>query len=359
MSTITKKFLYALEAKGAKVCDDITITANDDGNFDMYLQDGTAMTSMILDVEFVQGQVDGSGVFTAGTGASDTHWLKITRPFGQITYKPLKGVNDLLGADIDSEISNFQELAENINALETAVSEAMAAQQTARVGDVQRLENSFIDFLTALQLNLTNIKTDIKSYIDAGDQGILTYADTSLGRFADAVEATMQRDYKYAASSFGNFATGEDVEFQFSLDDSGEAVRLDPAKWIVNVRRKEVGTGDNPVHKLHNDEISHKVTCDGDKLKVHVQAAECGQAYVSDLLCVTAIYCGDLDYTVTLDENGQPTADATGIDAPVSTTSTPAVYHSGEGSAVFDAPLGDSDANPFEPKITEPAGESS
>ena len=347
--TITKKFLYALEAKGAKVCDDITITADGDGNYDMYLQDGTAMTSMILDVEFVQGQVDGSGVFTAGTGASDTHWLKITRPFGQFTYKPLKGVNDLLGADIDSEISNFKELADNIDALETAVSDAMTAKQTARIADVQRLEDSFIAFLIALDANLQSVKTKIQSYIDAGDQAILNYADSSLSNFKTAVKATMDRDYHYGTAAFSTFATGADVEFTLSASD---LQRLNPEKWIVHVRRKD---GDG---KLHNDEISHRVSVDGDKLKVHVQAADCGGAYASDLLCVTAIYCGDLDYTADYDESGNQTVEGTGVDAPAQTPAiSPAVYNSESGSAVFDAPLGDSDQAAA--KITEPAGGSS
>lgn len=357
MSNITKKFLYALEAKGAKVCDDITITANEDGNFDMYLQDGTAMTSMILDVEFVQGSVDGSGAFTAGTGASDTHWLKITRPFGQITYKPLKGVNDLLGADIDSEISNFQELADNISALTQAVSEAMQAQETARLADVLRLENSFIDFLVALETNLDNVKAKIKAYIDAGDQVILDYSNGSLTSFKTAVKATMDRDYHYGCVSFAtllaNENNSEDLLFQFSLDDDGEAVRLDPAKWIVHVRRKEASTG-----KLHNDEISHYVTVEDDKLKVHVNAAECGEAFAGDSLCVTAVYCGDLDYTVQADEHTGGEI-GSGIDAPQPTQPGTVQYNSGGGSAVFVASLGDSDAsNPTQPKITEPAEES-
>lgn len=350
MSTITKKFLYALEAKGAKVCDDITITANGDGNYDMYLQDGTAMTSMILDVEFVQGQVDGSGVFTAGTGASDTHWLKITRPYGQFTYKPLKGVNDLLGADIDSEISNFKELSDNIVALSTAVTDAMQAQETARIADVQRLEDSFIAFLTALDANLQSVKTKIQSYIDAGDQAILNYADTSLGNFAAAVKATMDRDYHYGTAAFSTFATGADVEFQLS---SSDAQRLNPEKWIVHVRRKEVSTG-----KLHNDEIAHTLSVDAasGKLVVHVQADECPDATLQDLLCVTAIYCGDLDYTP-IYQDGNQTVEGNGIDAPTHTAGSSATYNSGNGSAVFDAPLGDSDQAAA--KITEPAGGSS
>ena len=109
---------------------------------------------------------------------------------------------------------------------------------------------------------------------------------------------------------------------------------------------------------LHNDEISHYVTVEDDKLKVHVNAAECGEAFAGDSLCVTAVYCGDLDYTVQADEHTGAEI-GSGIDAPQPTQPGTVQYNSGGGSAVFVASLGDSDAsNPVQPKITEPAEES-
>ena len=319
MSTLTKKFLYALEAKGVDICDDMTILANGDGHFDMYLGDGTAATSLVKDVEFVEHDFD--------DGAGAVHAMKISRAFGDVIYKPLKGINDLLSTDISGELSNLTEVANNIALIQTEVTAAIDAQEIARLQDVQNLESSFDNFIQAMAAQLVTLTEAMYSYADAADVAILTQAQTELTLFASDHEGLMGRDYATGTIDFNQLAGSQTVSIVIA---SGDSERINPDRWIIRAHRKD---GDG---KLYNDSIAHTITAGSDELVVVLDGASCGDnLYQSDVVCVTAVYCGPRD-----------------VDGGVDTLSNPgsASMPTYDTTNVLSATLGDSDGT--DPKIS-------
>ena len=324
MSTLTKKFLYALEAKGADICDDVTILANGDGNYDLYLGEGTAATSFVKEVEFVEHDfgVDEEGNPIHGTGP--VHALKLTRGFGDIVYKPLKGINDLLSLDVAGEISNLSEVAANIALIQSEVTAAMQAQTTARLLDVQNLESSFDTFIADIHGTLMMLSDSLYQHVDAKDAWVLKQKEDLLDQIAVDAMGILGRDYKHATISFSQLTSTNTVEILLA---SGDAERINPDRWIIRAHRKD--TSD----VLHNDSVAHVITANPSesKLTVSLQAAACGDGmFDGDEIHVTAVYCGPLDHS--------------GVDQPgnVVVDSEPAYGYTRVGTAALD----DSDEEP-------------
>ena len=278
MSNRTLKALYAMKAKGVDICGDLTIS----GDNDLFIGEGSAISSMVLDAEFVQGQFDDDDDFVAGTGAGDSHWLKITRNFGDVVYKQVKGVDDLLGLDnpADGKVESLPELKEQIERLQTAINAAKDSLRLAHQQEVSLMDAAFNQFLLTMKQQLIQTVTQIKAYADASDLAIAGWVGGA------GVGGILEEERMATITMFGDdrFCAERQVQEIVDAGDSGldiqiplptvyggvDSERARPELWDIRMKRKLDGGA-----KVFAVEVPHTVHVAGDKLNINIKAINC------------------------------------------------------------------------------------
>lgn len=382
-----KKFLFALEAKGVSICDDLQVT---DG--DIFLKDGTNLRGVVKDLAFEYQYVKADGSFVAGTvgveilqdvgtvelpgdgsfseaagGAALTRktYLKISRPNGQVVYKEADGINRLeYQLDNDSVVESIAEAVEKINELSAQVTIAIAAEGSARSTDTEVLESSFDVFLTDLSAHLTSLEGELYQYADRRDldgitdgmQKITLRRDMWIGE-ADADAVRVEVDYSVVAAATAT--GGSEIKVVGSLPPQmlgligGVVTRSEIKHWAIKAALvTEDRSGASPVFvKMENESIWHTASIalnagtGNHDLSVTLKAADCGGMPAGSKIVISAAYAGP--YGVGFDP------------ASAEVPATPVAYGGQVFSPVFDPTtqsviLSDSDTSPQQSKILDP-----
>ncbi len=331
-----QKFLYAMQVKGARVCEDIQVT----NNGDVFLNDGTSLSSIVKELEIVFGTLVGDvftpldpaekfvsslnintgnlssvedsvydgdtltlseGVQVAGDAAAGKWYLKMMRPNGMIVFKELKGINDMFGSTMDDKINSIPEVLKQLHDLGVAVKTVMEQNQLSRMQDVDKLEWAWDRYIQDLKAELDDVQAEFEETISVRDNAIYLHMIGRLNSAKQVIQGTMDNDYGHASISFAvsalqqpagyeaTFAlsnTTGDSELRSSTED---AARHDIKNWIVKAVVRNVDSS-----TLVNDSIWHRAYIFGGELKVLVRAVDAsgvpmnGSRYVE----VTAAYCG-------------------------------------------------------------------
>jgi hypothetical protein len=333
-----QKFLYAMQVKGARVCEDIQVT----NNGDVFLNDGTSLSSIVKELEIVFGTLVGDvftsldpankfvnslnsgtqdlvldpvsdsmyggdtvtlseGVQVTGTAAAGKWYLKMMRPNGMIVYKELKGINDMFGSTMDDKINSIPEVLKQLHDLGVAVKTVMDQNQLSRMQDVDKLEWAWDRYIQDLKAELDDLQTEFKETVSVRDLAIYNHMIGRLNSAKQVIQGTMDNDYGHASISFAvsTLQTPSGYEATFALSNATgdselrssteDAARHDIKNWIVKAVVRNVGSS-----TLVNDSIWHRAYISGEELKVLVRAVDAsgvlmdGSRYVE----VTAAYCG-------------------------------------------------------------------
>ncbi len=335
-----EKFLYAMQVKGARVCEDLQIT----NGGDIFLYEGTALSSIIKETELVFGSltvVGGQVVFVAGNPAykyinglgsdsapldsesdsvyggetltsgnsdftadgsssNDKWYLRLTRPNGSVVYKEMKGINEILDpANIDGEISSIPEVLKQLHDLGVAVKAVMDQNQLSRMDDVDRLESAWDKYIEDFKAELQAVEDQMILTANARD---LALYNGMIGRLEDRMEViqgTMENDYAHASIGFDavGLGTSSGVIATFNLSGGGQdlrsgvldAERHDVKNWIIKAVVRDVASS-----MLYNDSVWNKAYIEDSQLKVHVRAVDSEALTASRYIEVTASYAGPL-----------------------------------------------------------------
>ena len=316
--SMTKKALYALKAKGVDICGDLRIV----GEKDLYIGDGSALTSMVKEAEFMELFVDASGEpnFEGGVNVdaeltdeekealelvadkpAKRSFLKITRNWGDVVYKRVKGADDLVARDnLDDKVESLPEVKAQLDKLRDAISAVVVSMRIGRENEVRHLDNSFDAFLVELRLNLDQIKTEILRHMTARDVILATAADTKIQKAEECFEARVSRDRfclsatvsdVIAASSDGNF---EIDAYTIEQDSTGSySTRGQVHLWDVRVLLHKTEESDE---HLRSAGIPHTMHANGDKLKIQVSLDQCSDHIIGqDRIVITGVYAGPAD----------------------------------------------------------------
>ena len=322
-----KKFLYAMQVKGAEVCDGIEITAD----HELYISDGTAVTSFVKDVEMVFGELDGDDftakghdeiTFDADGDRSDgfRHYLKLTRADGSKVYKLARGINDLIMDDDDASfVDNLRDLTQQATNLQTAIDSAIAANTVVTNDDVDRLETAFDNYIDQLDTDLDYVRDEFLRMANARDVQILADIKSDLSGMVDTINSTFDSDVAHAEFSVGGLALiGEAVVLK-QLDPN-DTERTKVSNWAISAKvHQDADAADAEEGKILSDSLMYEAEIEqrypyapggnveshdsipeneGDSkvpfLKITVEAAACSALGASDLVVINAYYGGDM-----------------------------------------------------------------
>jgi len=336
-----KKFLYAMEAKGVKICGDLQLAPGGE----IFLQDGTAGKSLVKDLDleyrfqepsgaFIDASlvsqggddyIDGDGnsvpgAYHAGNGVvlERKAWLKISRPDGSLTYKEADGINRLEShIDNDGIIESLAEVVQQINQLSDMIDVALAAEEAARQQDVDELEGALGEWIIDLRVTLDRMELAVRLHADMLDDDIATTMETNIAAEAFNVQAESVLDnfhhvlnYSTVANAVMNqldgFELAHDLNqlsaYGVSGDLSGNtASRGDISNWIIRTVIKRTGSQGVEIRgeevwnnaKIVNDEPNGV-----SQLQVHIQVADCGAMTSSDEIIVSGTFVGDRGFTL-------------------------------------------------------------
>ncbi len=308
--SVMKKFLYGMQVKGAQVCDGIEVSAEGD----IFTSDGTAFTSFVKDAEMVFGELDGS-TFTpcadvANPGANDKHYMKLTRGRGDVQYKLVRGLNDLIGKDNDAAdvIDQLSDLSAEIALVRSEVESAIAANEIITNNDVDRLELAFDNYITQLDSDLDYAIAEFLRMANLRDARILADFKADIEDRRELAQSIFDRDVGHAVFLYSDLVSNQHVEFLRPIDstDVGRSVL---SNWAVQVRLKDENgkvQGDSIMYSaiitnaFWQDEPKTSLGTDDqgfgqtDALKVTVSADACGAMHASTRLVINCIYGGDM-----------------------------------------------------------------
>ena len=363
-----KKLLYAMQVKGAKVCEDLQIM----NNGEIYLKDGTGMSSLVKDVEFLTREVslgqfearDADGELLEGTltgnetdgyqldgedlpeGAvveelmETKHFMKIYRPDGQVEEKPVAGMDEMLnGMDADGLVESLPELVKAVNDLKAATLDVIGADGTnpvAREHDVDHLEDAFDKFVVDFRSALIDMEQALRDQATLRDEQIMNDSKDRLNEIVLAMNNTMDRDYGVQSIGFDTFAAlngAGQVSVVKALSgnaSNSDAGRYDIGNWIIETSVRD--ESNSAAHKVRNSSVWHTAKIEDDKIKVTVRLVDCADLTAERKVQVAVAYCGPLG---DIDAASDP-ADR-----------TPRVYNEGSGdlAPTLVVPTPDSDSN--------------
>lgn len=375
-----RKFLYAMQVKGAKICDDLQIT----NSGEIYLKDGTGMSSLVKDVEFlteeepiaVQQTIDGVVTLLEGEISDDAseasrtidlgegegpervsdltarfggshvwvyqtiHFMKITRPNGAVEKKPVVGMDQMLnGMDSDDLVESLPELVAKVQELKEAtlgIIDENEENPTAREHDVDHLESAFDKFVVDFRDSLVDMEKALRDQANIRDKQIIDDSTDRLDQIVIAMNGTMDRDYGIASIGFDQFVGLNNqgvVEVVKTL--SGSAVsdpgRYDISNWIVETTVLDTSLA---VDQIHNSSVWHTAKIEDDKIKVEVRLVDCADLTAQRKVQVAVAYCGSLG----------------SVDVAIDPTDRTARLYNAEGGGgdlapVLPEPMPDSDSN--------------
>ncbi len=321
-----KKFLYAMQVKGAQVCDGIEITAD----HELYTSDGTAVTSFVKDVEMVFGEL-AAGVFTAKGHDEITfdadgdrsdgfrHYLKLTRADGSVVYKLARGINDLIMDDADASfVDNLRDLTQQATDLQTAIQSAIDANTVVTNDDVDRLETAFDNYIDQLDTDLDYVKDEFLRMANVRDVQILTDIKSDLTEMVATAQNTFDSDVAHGEFSVAGLAVFNEAVFMKELDPN-DTERAKVSNWAISAKVHQDADADDPEGgKILSDSIMYEAEIeerypyaagphassdstpeneDDTKvpfLKITVQADSCSALGSDDLVVINAYYGGDM-----------------------------------------------------------------
>jgi len=299
---MTKKALYALAAQGVDICGGMTIK----GGHDMFIGDGSAITSMVKDAEFVGNlfvDAEGEPNFDAegnnvDAGHGEKAFLRLTRNWGDVVYKAVKGVDDLLLPDDgDDKVESLPEVKAQLDKLSQAIDTVVNSMRIGREVEVTKLDNSFDNFLVTLQASLEELKTEILDYASAKDIILMAKAMEKINKTEECYELRVSRDRFCLSAQIAEAAQGLDAEVYSIPQENGslDSMRGNVSLWDVRVHLHKTGEDEH----IRSADIAHVLYTDGDKLKCNIDLETCpDHALAQDRIVITGVYAGpdsDLD----------------------------------------------------------------
>ena len=291
-----KTFLHAIQTKGMQICGDLKM----DGG-EIYLQDGTAASSLIKEVELVHGTLAGDGTFTptdpTARGITDTNagdadfiepigegdapvsdpdgdldgdstygaqnleaaatpavqgagkwYLRLLRPGNTVEYKAFDGLNNLLdGVGATGEVLSILDAMKEVASLQDAIREVVALEKIASITDVDALETKMDADIASLVRWVAHIEGDLKQHITDGDTDVVNYISARLDEVEDSfndIHDDARLHGKVSGLLFGDCGT----EAEFTSADFSSHGEI--SQWLIsvgiedasNVRRNDLET---------------------------------------------------------------------------------------------------------------------
>lgn len=257
-TNVMKKFLGDVKAKGLEVCEGITVGPNADV-FIAETGGATAMTSFVKETTMVFGTLD-AGTFTASAdpaspAATDKYYLKLVRGRGDVEYKAVRGLNDLISKDgesISASVDSIQDLLDILAQLDTEVSQAIEDAHLASWLDGERLETVFDMYIVQLKADLNDMRDDLIAHANDRDAEILAALGVSLESRRVATQRVLNLDGGAILMSYGTLSTFSG-QVCFRPIDSADAERKLIENWMVKVHTHEAGSGSPD--KVINDSV--------------------------------------------------------------------------------------------------------
>jgi len=328
-------FLYAMQTKGARICDNIEITSEGE----VYLNDGSAMSSIIKETELVFGKfVDGvfqplnpadkfvnslnsgtqdlvlnpvsdsmyggdtltlsEGIQVTGTASDGKWYLRLTRPNGSILYKEMKGINDMFDSTMDDRINSIPEVLKQLHDLGVAVKTVMEQNQFSRMQDVDNLENNIFDaFIISYKASIEAIQHNLSNQASAADLALYSEMIGNVENAKLSIQGTFDYNHGAASVTFASLLNNNTVTTIFELGNGENTLRpsiIDPNRhdiknWLVKAVVHDPDDG-----MIINDSIWHKAYIENGQIKVDVRAVDCQELVAGRTVEVTVSYAGPM-----------------------------------------------------------------
>jgi uncharacterized repeat protein (TIGR02543 family) len=328
-------FLYAMQTKGARICDNVEITSGGE----VYLNDGSAMSSIIKETELVFGKfVDGvfqplnptdkfvnslnsgtqdlvlnpvsdsmyggdtltlsEGIQVTGTASDGKWYLRLTRPNGSILYKEMKGINDMFDSTMDDRINSIPEVLKQLHDLGVAVKTVMDQNQFSRMQDVDNLENNTFDtFISTYKQELNDKQGALSGAASAADLALYSEMIGNVENAKLSIQGTFDYNHGAASVTFASLLNNNTVTAIFELGNGENTLRpsiIDPDRhdiknWLVKAVVHDPDDG-----MIINDSIWHKAYIENGQIKVDVRAVDCQELVAGRTVEVTVTYAGSM-----------------------------------------------------------------
>lgn len=315
-TNVMKKFLFDMQVKGAHVCDGVEI--GPDG--DLFTSDGTAVTSFVRDFDVVFGQYDeATDTFTSGgdpassVDASDKYYMRLVRGRGDVTYKEMRGLNDLIQKDVDGTalVDSIQDFDAQIQLLDSAAQSVITNNQAVTEQDADRLESAFDNYISGLKYDLDKMIEEMIRFSNVRDAQILADIKQQLANNRTAINETFASDAGVFTASWGAIMGSSHIEF-FRPIDAADSDRKMIQNWAIKASTLDTNS---PFNVLIGDSIMFTAETStafwqdagqtqlgsvdagfgtSDCLKVTVSSEQCGTLTSGQSLVVSCHYAGDL-----------------------------------------------------------------
>jgi len=328
-------FLYAMQVKGARICDDLQVVA--DGK--VFLSDGTSLASISKEIEVVFGvlsEVDGEYSFSVrnpankfvsnlgtdteplnsdsdsvygGLDLSDLNsdftvqgegkwYLRLTRPNGSVIYKEMKGINDVLDSStLDEQVSSLPEVMKQLHDLGVAVKQALSQNQLSRMQDVDALESNWDLYIQSVKEDLDTLETDLVNTADAADLAIYNQIMGNVENAQLSIQGTFNYDHGSVSISFESLSSNDTVTAIFELGNGENTLRpsiIDPDRHDIKNWLVKAVVHDPDDVMIINDSIWHKAYIENGQIKVDVRAVDCQELVAGRTVEVTVSYAGPM-----------------------------------------------------------------
>lgn len=312
----TMTALHAMTAKGVDICGVLTV----DGA-DLIMGDGTNIKSIVREAEIMRLPVDESGdPITDGSAAPGTplqHFLKLTRGFGDVVYKPVQGVNDLLKQDdLDGKVESLPEVAAQLQKLTNAINAAKDSLRLTQETEVSQMELAFDNFLDELRLDLIASQNSIINYAKGKDLVLAEWSADVLATLEDHMVSVIQHNHFCESMPVASLSAADSpwvIDVQVPMvslpdldadglpiyDEFGNPVmlapqpcpdRMDVSKWDIRAKVVEADGKVKNASVLH-DVVSFAGPPGG--IRVTVDSDSCMEQMATAIIVITGVFCGD------------------------------------------------------------------
>jgi hypothetical protein len=348
-----KRFLSAVEAKGMRVCGDVKLQGGE-----LFLQDGTAASSLIKEVSMCfgrlvdQAEVDADqllevplglvvgqfiamdpeqlGITPTGdpittettTGLGDSvygsenveepaavavqgegKWfLKLLRPSGSATFKEMTAVNNLLTfSNMDGRVQSILEAMQEVEDLQAAVHAAMELKAIASRDDVDALEARLDLEILHLSQHLTILESSLKDHIDAGDIAVKTFVEARLAEMVVSIDSAYSDTRFHAEATVAGLndgVTGPCPVLEFTYVDTKFTATRPEEQWLWGVDIIDT-------NGVMRQDLEALFTIHPDENKIKLDAMECeASELVGAKFVFNAIYTGAAQPQIETNANG-------------------------------------------------------
>jgi hypothetical protein len=254
--------------------------------------------------------------------------MKLTRGRGDVQYKLVRGLNDLIGKDNDAAdvIDQLSDLSAEIALVQQEVEQAIAANEIITANDVDRLELAFDNYITRLDSDLDYAIAEFLRMANLRDARILADFKADIEDRRQLAQAIFDRDVGHAVFLFSDLATNQHVEFLRPIDAS-DSGRMDLSNWAVQVRFQDAttdaNTGTVTLGKVQSDSIMYSAIItdafwqEAEQTSLGVNDATHGSTKALKVT-VSADACDAMDPGARLIINCMYGGDMTNLDTPAS-----------------------------------------